>query len=59
MGIRINSLSIKPKDIIDAKIVNDKVLFLTKKGVVELELNKAKDLYWEIKLRNRRRAFGL
>lgn len=59
MGIRVSSSLIKPKDIIDAKIVEDKVLFLTKKGIIELELNKAKDLYWKIKLRNRRKAFGL
>jgi len=59
LGIRVSSPLIKPKDIIDAKIVKDKVLFLTKKGIIELELNKAKDLYWKIKLRNRRKAFGL
>lgn len=59
MGIRVSSSLIKPKDIIDAKIVKDKVLFLTKKGIIELELSKAKDLYWKIKLRNRRKAFGL
>lgn len=55
----MNSSLIRPKDIIDAKIVKDKVLFFTEKGMIELELNKAKDLYWRIKLRNRRKAFGL
>ncbi len=48
-------------DIVDAEIHGDKIYFLTANGkVFETTLTPVtRDLYWEVKLRNRRRAFGL
>ncbi len=48
-------------DIVDAEIHGDKIYFLTTTGkMLEAQLTpRARDLYWKVKLRNRRRAFGL
>ncbi len=46
-------------NILDATLVRGKILFLTKEGIIELTGKKARELYWRVKLRNRRKAFGL
>ncbi len=46
-------------NILDATLVKGKILFLTKEGIIELTGKKARELYWKVKLRNRRKAFGL
>ncbi len=49
------------EDLVDAEIRGDRIYFITSTGKV-LETSsspKTRDLYWRIKLRNRRKAFGL
>ena len=46
-------------NILDATLVKGKIRFLTKDGIIELTGRKARELYWKVKLRNRRKAFGL
>lgn len=55
----LNSIHID--DIVDAEMRGDKIYFITTTGDI-LETRSSpmtRDLYWEIKLRNRRKAFGL
>jgi len=54
------SLILDLDNVIDAKIKNGKIVLITRNGKVELEDNRRnRELYWSIKLRNRRKAFGL
>lgn len=49
------------EDLVDAEIHGDRIYFITSTGkVLEARSSpRTRDLYWRIKLRNRRRAFGL
>jgi len=54
------SLILDLDNVIDAKIKNGKIVLITRSGKVELEDNRRnRELYWSIKLRNRRKVFGL
>jgi len=54
------SLILDLDNVIDAKIKNGKIVLITRNGKVELEDNRRnRELYWSIKLRNRRKVFGL
>ncbi len=61
MGIAglLSTSNISIDDVLDAKRIKDKVILYTKNGVIEMEFKKAKDIYWRVKIRNRRKAFGL
>ncbi len=55
-----HTLTLNLNNIIDAKIKNGKIVLITINGKIELEDNKKnRELYWSIKLRNRRKVFGL
>ncbi len=49
------------EDLVDAEIRGDRIYFITSTGkILETRSSpKTRDLYWRIKLRNRRKAFGL
>ncbi len=55
----LNANNISIDDVLDAKRIKDKVLLYTRNGVIEMDFEKAKDIYWRVKIRNRRKAFGL
>ena len=52
--------TINKDDVIDAYLQDGQVILILRDGsVVRLPYSVASSLYWEVKIRNRRRAFGL
>ncbi len=46
-------------DVVDVKETPMGYVVVTKNGEILLDHREARKLYWEVKMRNRRKAFGL
>ncbi len=50
---------IRVDDVVDVKETPMGYVVVTKKGEILMDRREARKLYWEVKMRNRRKAFGL
>ncbi len=58
----LKPLDISVEDVDDAQILDNQIILLMKSGEIlrlPAEKPEARHLYWQVKIRNRRRAFGL
>ncbi|BEP17600.1 hypothetical protein PYJP_09520 [Pyrofollis japonicus] len=58
---KLTNMTINLNDIIDAELHDDAIYLVTVSGkIIRINITpQTRELYWQIKIRNRRKAFGI